>query len=300
MHTGRDGLTPIAFTCPAPAGAKLSFLWRANPDGAEPGSIDKSHKGPCAVYLKAMPSMSTTPPEGDGWFKVWGEGYDSTARKWCTEKLIANNGFLSVALPPSLPGGQYLARAELLALHNAGEPQFYIGCAQIFVAGPASGPPSIPSDHMASIPGYVHAGDRSVTFNIYNSRSATPASYPVPGPPAWTPSASATAAQQAVQIEGKIPEDCIVKNANWCGVEVPQYTNEASCWRSSENCSKQEGECYRQAPPSGEANCEVFASHCQKIQGECSARRFKGPPEKGAKLGEVFAPFQGVPPAAGT
>ncbi|KLU81453.1 hypothetical protein MAPG_00542 [Magnaporthiopsis poae ATCC 64411] len=181
MACGRDGQEAVGFTCPVPSGSKLSFEWRLYPDYSQPGSIDKSHKGPCAVYLKQVADMKSTPAAGPGWFKVWHEGYDETAKQWCTEKLIANNGLLSVQLPAGLPGGYYLVRPELLALHEAdkGDPQFYTGCAQILVDGPA-GKVDVPAKNQVSIPGHVQPGEKSVSFNIYSKPMALP--YPIPGP----------------------------------------------------------------------------------------------------------------------
>ena len=42
---------------------------------------------------------------GDGWFKIMEDGYDSTAGKWCTEKLISNDGHLAATIPKDLAPG---------------------------------------------------------------------------------------------------------------------------------------------------------------------------------------------------
>lgn len=302
----------MAFTCPATAGSTLTFEFRENPDGSEPGAIDKSHKGPCAVYLRQMPDMDTTTPNStSGWFKIYEDGYDSTTGQWCTEKLIAANGLLSVALPSGLPAGAYLVRPELLALHEAqiGDPQFYVGCAQIFVAGASSGQLAIPDGYEATIPGYVSASDPSVTFSIY-----TPVfPYPIPGPPVFFPTAddnsvapstnrisSSSNLVAAAQRAGVVfvPGACLIKNANWCGVEVPHYTTEAGCWDASENCFQQEAACYSSAPPSGDANCDVWDKKCMGIQEACGAGNFVGPPNTGQPLQQVEAAVPGPIPGA--
>jgi len=247
--------------------------------------------------------MAATPADGPGWAKIWEDGYDPAARRWGTENLMANQGLLSVALPPALPAGAYLVRAELLALHNApAEPQFYVGCAQVFVAGgpAASGPLRVPADRAAAIPGYVTPTDRGVAFNIYGR---APAAYPVPGPPVLVlpEGESSSSSPPPQQQEGRIPEDCLIKNANWCGVEVPAWTGASGCWAAAENCSRQEAACYAAAPPSGEANCRVWSrDKCRKVQAACSGGgRAGGPPDRGVKLQEVFAPVPGpVPPPA--
>lgn len=287
------------FTCPAPTGATLTFEFREWPDLSHPGSIDISHKGPCAVYLKRVSDMTTAVAAGAGWFKIWDSGYDAAASQWCTEKLIANNGLLSVALPPGLPAGYYLVRPELLALHEAevGDPQFYVGCAQVFVQGDEGGTVEVPAADVATIPGYVKAGDPSVSFNIYDPVFP----YPMPGPPVYIPTASPSSPSRKralAQTEGVIPADCLVKNANWCGVEVPSYVDEAGCWATSQDCYDQEAVCYGSAPPSGSANCDIWDAKCAAIQAACGAGQFNGPPDVGQKLDQVEAPVPGpIPPA---
>lgn len=301
MACGRDGATAVSFTCPADAGSKLTFEFREYADPAYgSGSIDPSHKGPCAVYLKQVDDITSSPAAGDGWFKIWESGYDEQAGKWCTEKLIANNGLLSVQLPTALPTGYFLVRPELLALHAAtkGDPQFYAGCAQVFISGTGTGKLDIPSNASVSIPGYVSQGEESVAFNIYSQPLALP--YPIPGPevyfpvlPSSSPKAKVVAAKQTT---GVIPTDCLLKNANWCGLEVPSYTNEDGCWASSEACWKQNSACYDSAPPSGAANCKIWETKCKGIQDACAAKNFNGPPTM--ELKEVQAAVPGAIPGA--
>ena len=119
------------------AGSNLTFEYRAVPDVSTVSggvSIDLNHKGPCAIYVKKVTdSSASNNAAGDGWFKIMEDGYDSVAGKWCTEKLIPNDGHLSATVPSDLAPGYYLVRAELLALHQADktppDPQFYVGCA---------------------------------------------------------------------------------------------------------------------------------------------------------------------------
>jgi hypothetical protein len=134
----------------------------------------------------------------------------------CTEKLIQNNGFLSVDIPNDIAGGYYLVRPELLALHQADKsppnPQFYIGCAQIFLQSTGT---AVPEDTV-SIPGYVHAGDASVDFNIYTPQWP----YPMPGPAPYENSSSIiddakfVDSSSGVQTEGLVPDGCVLSNAN--------------------------------------------------------------------------------------
>jgi hypothetical protein len=173
-----------------------------------------------------------------GWFKIYEDGYDSSTKQWCTEKLMQNGGLLSADVPSDLAGGYYLARPELLSLHEADKsppnPQFYAGCAQIYLDSSAT---SLPTDTV-SIPGYVNITDASVLYNIYDPPSTA---YVAPGPAPYQSKSTATTdisksvkfSVQKSQTEGLLPSDAVITNGNWWGVEVPAYTTEDGCWAVS-------------------------------------------------------------------
>ncbi|KAK7927742.1 glycoside hydrolase family 61 protein [Apiospora marii] len=288
MACGVDGGKAVGYTCPVGAGSTITFEWREYANLQEPGSIDISHKGPCAVYIKQVGNMATSTAAGSGWVKIWDEGYDSTTGKWCTEKLIDNQGLLSVRIPTNVPTGNYLVRPELLALQNVqkNDPQFYVGCAQVAIKGSSSGKLDVPAGYSVSIPGHVKAGEPSVSFNIYQPKFP----YPLPGPKVWN--TQSTAAPVKVPsgdnswITGAqtVPATCLLTNANWCGVEVPDYTTEEGCWKAHDACSKQTDRCYGTAPPTGSKNCQVWEAKCQGIEDACNSGNFQGPPKKGKKL----------------
>ena len=67
------------------------------------------------------------------------------AGKWAVDDLIAADGFQDITIPKCIANGQYLLRAEVVALHSAGglgSAQFYMECAQINVSGGTGGSPS--------------------------------------------------------------------------------------------------------------------------------------------------------------
>lgn len=218
---------------------------------------------------------------GDGWFKLFDDGYTASDKRWCTDRIIDNNGLLSVVLPKGLQGGYYLARPEILALHNAnkGDPQFYAGCAQIFLESSGNlGPEST-----VAIPGYVKTGEPSVSVNIYYGDDLS--KYTTPGPAvAKLVSAASASDAQTSQTEGLRPAGCITENANWCGVEVPDYSDETGCWASGQKCWDQSEVCYDTAPPTGSAGCAIWQTKCKGIQAQCEAKNFNGPPNKGKDL----------------
>jgi hypothetical protein len=297
---GRDGNTAVAFSCPAAAGAKLTLEFRMWADAAQPGSIDPSHLGPMAVYLKQVSDMKSDSAAGGGWFKIWDEGFDAAAKKWATEKLIDNNGLLSINLPSALPTGYYLARHEIITLQNVTnevvDAQFYVGCAQLYVEGASAGG-TIPSDKTVSIPGHItDPADPGLTFNVYKDDAST---YQVVGPKVYFPTSSSASTNtqtqqkqqtdsQQQQADGLVPATCLLKNANWCAAAVPAYTDEAGCWAASEDCWKQLDACYDSAPPSGSKGCKVWEEQmCTVIQQACESGNVQGPPDQGTKLAEA-------------
>ncbi len=273
----------MPFVCPAASGAQLTFEFRLWPDAQQPGALDPGHKGPCAVYVKRVDDMFAAGAEaGDGWFKIWDDGYDNKTQEWCSDRLIAHEGLLSVNLPTGLAPGYYLVRPEILALHFAykGDPQFYLGCAQVFVQGGPAGA-VVPKDKTVSIPGYVNADTPGLGFDIY--RDVLP-EYPMPGPDVYVPTFSSSSSnaslkkQQVALSKGAVPQTCLIKNANWCAREVPRYSDMKGCWAGVKDCYDQSQRCWDAAPASGSANCHVWSDYCAGMDAACEREEFDGPP----------------------
>ncbi|KAL4891823.1 glycosyl hydrolase family 61-domain-containing protein [Aspergillus ambiguus] len=294
---GYDGEKAVSRACPAKASSLLTFEFREYPDATEPGSIDISHKGPCAVYMKKVDDATAdNNAAGDGWFKIWHLGYDSAAQKWCTEKLIDNNGFLSVHIPADISAGYYLVRPELLALHNADavppDPQFYVGCAQLFVQSDGAAQPSTVSIGEDT----YHIGIPGLTFNIYDQPLQLP--YPMFGPPVYQANTAMiaktnVASTQSVQQDGLKPDGCILVRDNWCGFEVPAYDTEDGCWTSSENCWEQSDVCWNTALPTGNSVCQIWQDKCTAIDDACNNGEFNGPPNQGKDLTPALKKIDG-------
>lgn len=284
MVCGFDGTKGVQRVCSVPQGSQLGFQYRTFPDGSQEGSVEPSHKGPCAVYMKAVHSASEASGEGNGWFKVHEEGYDSNAGQWCSDKIIANNGIMSMKLPSDLARGDYLVRTELLALHEADksppDPQFYVGCAQIFLdtngdSGPAP-------EAVTSIPGYVKESDPSVTFSIYSPRWP----YQMAGPPVYTTGIPMQQINSANSAKYALPKNAVAVNGNWVGTEQEAYSTESGCWGASNNCYNQLHTCYDSAPATGSRGCKAYERKCAAIQSGCQSGDYNGPPDQGKILTE--------------
>ncbi|KAF3928605.1 Endoglucanase-4 [Arthrobotrys entomopaga] len=100
---------------------------------------------------------------------VWGAGEVLDTLQW------------TVTIPAALPSGEYLIRHELLALHQANNPQFYPECAQLTVTGGGNGTPGPLVDMQKAYSG----SDPSVNVDIYIADAAK-TTYTCPGPAVWT------------------------------------------------------------------------------------------------------------------
>jgi cellulase len=163
------------------AGDVVQAIWRhtLTSDGSD--VIDASHKGPVLAYLKKVDDALTDSGIGDGWFKIQEQGYDASTETWAVTDLIANLGNQTITIPTCIESGQYLLRAEIIALHAASSEygaQFYMECAQINVVGGtgASSPATV------SFPGAYSQTDPGILINIYE----TITSYDIPGPDVFT------------------------------------------------------------------------------------------------------------------
>lgn len=148
------------------AGSTVTAIWRymLSTTGSAPDDVmDSSHKGPTMAYLKKVSDATSDSGVGDGWFKIQEDGLNNDV--WGTEKVINGQGRHDIHIPECIAPGQYLLRAEMLALHGAGSypgAQFYMECAQINVVG-GSGSKS-PST--VSLPGAYAVSDTGTVFDV--------------------------------------------------------------------------------------------------------------------------------------
>lgn len=175
MACGVQGDLAVNRTCSLKPGDSVSLLHRLWTDGSQPGSIDPSHKGSTAIYMKKLANVDSadpysTPASGDGWFKIAWNGYDESMQQWGTEKMIANDGKVEATVPNDLPGGYYLIRSEILSLQNIIDnkvaPQFYAGCAQVYVDSLESGDVNAQT---VSIPDYIDSSTPALSYDVYST-----------------------------------------------------------------------------------------------------------------------------------
>ncbi|KAI9142385.1 glycosyl hydrolase family 61-domain-containing protein [Paraphysoderma sedebokerense] len=185
------GTQPAQSACGVTDGSEVTFQFFHEGPSAGDQIIDKSHVGPCTVYLsKADGSGNPT-----GWFKIFEKGF--SGGQWCTDELIAARGKLNVKLPSGLENGRYVFRTEIIALHEADAKfnenpgrgaQLYVNCGDMTVQG---GSGSLrPATIAIPSPQWATFDSPGIHFNPYNTPGT---SYIVPGPPLLASSASSNA-----------------------------------------------------------------------------------------------------------
>ena len=78
--------------------------------------------------MAKVSNAATTSPSGLAWFKVSEDGLDGSGN-WGVDRMISNGGWTEMTMPTCVAPGQYLLRAEMIALHSAsstGGAQFYM------------------------------------------------------------------------------------------------------------------------------------------------------------------------------
>ncbi|KAF2145669.1 carbohydrate-binding module family 1 protein [Aplosporella prunicola CBS 121167] len=143
------------------------------------------HPGPVQVYMSKADTTAAAYDGSGDWFKVYELGtkeITDEGLQWAT----ANMQNFTFTLPEKVPAGEYLLRAESIALHGAqevGGAQFYISCAQIKVTSDSTATP----DPTVKIPGVYTGKEPGIQINIYYP---IPTSYTFPGPKVWPSGAS--------------------------------------------------------------------------------------------------------------
>jgi len=174
------GRSPKATTglCTVAAGSSLTVEMHAQPDqrSCSQPAIGGNHYGPVLIYMAKV--SDATSAKSASFFKVAEDGYTGTTASWGTEILNANCGKRAFVVPKSIAAGDYLVRAEAIALHaGAGNPQPYVTCFQVKVTGGGSANPA-----GVSFPGAYKLSDALFTKAIYDSGFK----YVSPGPAVYS------------------------------------------------------------------------------------------------------------------
>ncbi|KAA8569838.1 hypothetical protein EYC84_002181 [Monilinia fructicola] len=161
---GPNPTTPSSNIINVVAGSTVQAIWRhtltSTPSNDATYVLDPSHLGPVMAYMKKVTDATTDVGYGTGWFKISEQGLNVATQGWATTDLINNAGVQSITIPSCIANGQYLLRAELIALHAASGTQG----AQLYME--------------LSLPGAYGQSDPGILINIYTTLTT----YTIPGP----------------------------------------------------------------------------------------------------------------------
>ncbi|KAH8887787.1 glycoside hydrolase family 61 protein [Thozetella sp. PMI_491] len=173
--------TPSDKIIPVTAGTNVTAVWRHTLESGANDVMDAGHKGPVMAYLKKVTDAKSDQGVGSGWFKIQEGGYSNGV--WATNEVISNKGNHVIHIPDCIEDGQYLLRAEMVALHGARSvngAQLYMECAQLNITGGTG--KAKPTTY--SIPGIYKSNDPGLLLDIYSLKSNF--QYVIPGPPKFT------------------------------------------------------------------------------------------------------------------
>lgn len=129
------------------------------------------------AYLSSVADAASADGSGD-WFKVYQNSWSPTGGvgdndNWGVKDMNACCGRVDVPIPADLPSGDYLLRAEVVALHTQ-PAQLYMTCYQLTIEGSEGG--TLPAG--VKFPGAYSGSDPGLTTNIHAQLSG----YTAPGP----------------------------------------------------------------------------------------------------------------------
>lgn len=173
-----------ASTCSIAAGDVVTVEMHQQPNDRSCANeaIGGQHYGPVMVYLSKVPDAAAA-DGSTGWYKIYEDGWKSNPSGgsggddfWGNKDMNNCCGLVDVPIPENTPAGDYLLRAETIALHTAGGSggaQFYLTCYQLTIDGSGSA-----TVETVNFPGAYSASDPGILFDIHSAVD----SYVVPGP----------------------------------------------------------------------------------------------------------------------
>ncbi|KAI2465248.1 lytic polysaccharide monooxygenase [Annulohypoxylon bovei var. microspora] len=184
------GTKPVSGKCSVAAGSTVTVEIHQQPGDrtCTTEAIGGAHYGPVQVYMASVGSSSTADGSTASWFKIFADTWARSSASsssgdddsWGTKDINACCGRMDVAIPADLAAGDYLLRAEALALHTAaqsGGAQFYVTCFQVAVTGGGGAKPA-----GVALPGAYEASDPGILVDIHAAMST----YVAPGPAVYS------------------------------------------------------------------------------------------------------------------
>jgi lytic cellulose monooxygenase (C1-hydroxylating) len=174
-------------TCGVKAGDTVTVeMHQHNDRDCSKEAIGGAHHGPVMIYLSAVDDAASADGSGE-FFKIFEGGYFENNQTWANDLINEGCGLQSFTIPSDIAPGDYLLRAETVALHAAGSEngaQYYMSCYQLHIEGTGSATPA-----GAVFPGAYKSTDPGLLINskwhnklLYPSKVAPLILFPVYGP----------------------------------------------------------------------------------------------------------------------
>ncbi|KAK1979186.1 glycosyl hydrolase family 61-domain-containing protein [Colletotrichum cereale] len=172
-------------TCSVKAGDTVTVeMHQHNDRDCTKEAIGGAHHGPVMAYLSSVADAAAADGSEANFFKIFESGYFAENNTWGNDLINEGCGKQSFVIPADVAPGDYLLRAETVALHaasSAGGAQYYMSCYQLKIDGTGSAKPA-----GVSFPGAYKATDPGLMINIYNKIT----NYVIPGPALYKAGAS--------------------------------------------------------------------------------------------------------------
>ncbi|KAF9876126.1 hypothetical protein CkaCkLH20_06572 [Colletotrichum karsti] len=170
------GAAAAPSTCGVKAGDTITVeMHQHNTRACSEEAIGGAHHGPVMIYLSSVADAAAADGSSE-FFKVFESGYFANNNTWGNDLINEGCGKQNFVIPSDIAPGDYLLRAETVALHAAGSEggaQYYMSCYQLKIESSGTAKPA-----GVSFPGAYKATDPGLLINIYNTIS----NYVIPGP----------------------------------------------------------------------------------------------------------------------
>ncbi|GJC81421.1 endo-beta-1,4-glucanase D [Colletotrichum liriopes] len=138
------GSAAATSTCGVKAGDTITVeMHQHNDRDCTKEAIGGAHHGPVMAYLSAVDDAAAA----DGstpFFKIFESGYFAENKTWGNDLINEGCGKQNIVIPSDIAPGDYLLRAETVALHAAGSAngaQYYMSCYQLKIEGTGTAKP---------------------------------------------------------------------------------------------------------------------------------------------------------------
>jgi len=179
IRCNAGGARGVGAKCPVKAGGTVTVEMHQQPGDRSCSSeaIGGAHYGPVMVYLSKVDNAQTADGSAE-FFKIFQNSWKAAGGvgdgdNWGVKDMNACCGKVDVPIPQDIPDGDYLLRAEVVALH-AMPAQLYMTCYQLTIEGGTG--TTVPAG--VKFPGAYSASDPGLTANIHAALST----YKAPGP----------------------------------------------------------------------------------------------------------------------